>query len=422
MSTLTAELVATGDELMTGAISDTNSARAAEALRMHGVDVTRFTVVGDDPERMLAVLQEASQRARFVVCGGGLGPTEDDRTAECAARLAGVELAMSDDALAVTTRAFERIGREMTPNNRKQAMLPAGCEVLDNPIGTAAGFHVRANDCDLFFLPGVPREYERMLNEQVLPRIDEARGEVAEGALHYRLRVLKLFGQGESRLASEMGDLHLPASVMLGWRPRFPEIHLRLYAADTDVGALDGALDEAEQAIRERVGKYVFGRDDDELPAVVGQALVDRGWTMGAAESCTGGLLGSLITSVSGSSAWFERGFITYSNQSKTELLGVSESLLAEHGAVSEPVAEAMATGARERAGVDLALAITGVAGPTGGTDEKPVGTVFVALATAERTNVRHLKLWGTRKMIRELSAWSALEMARRELLGIGSK
>jgi len=411
-----AEIVATGDELMTGAVQDTNSSLVCRRLRETGVRVRRVTIVGDPQPDIEMALREAAARARVVVVSGGLGPTEDDRTAAAAANLAGVPLERNDRALEHIREMFRRFGRDMTPNNAKQADFPRGAEMLDNPVGTAPGFAMDLGGARAFFMPGVPRELTKMLEEQVLPRVSKIR-EASGATTALATRVVKTYGFGESRVETELAGIDWPKEISVGYRAKFPEIHLRLYAEGA-ADALPVALAKAEAAIRQRLGVRVFGVDEDSFASVLGGLLVARGWRIALAESCTGGLLGSILTEVSGSSNWFDRGFVTYSNDAKRAMLGVAEATLAANGAVSEPTVREMAAGARDRSGCPIALAITGIAGPTGGTPEKPVGTVFIACAMESQVESRALKLVGDRERVRLGAAFAAMDLARRMLLG----
>ena len=403
---LEAELVATGDELMSGAISDSNGAYACARLREAGVKVKRMSVVGDGQGEIHNAIAEAASRATIVIVCGGLGPTEDDRTAAAAAQVAGVPLMRHPEALAHVTAMFQRFKVPMTPNNQKQADLPQGCELLDNPIGTAVGFCVLTGVAKVYYLPGVPVEYRTMLDEQVIPRL------AALSRVPLATRVIKVYGIGESQLETDLAGLALAPEIELGFRATFPELHIRLYAQ----GAADLAslLDQAEAAIRARVGDRVFATGDMSLAGAVGELFRARGWKLAVAESCTGGLLGAAITAEPGSSEFFERGWVTYSNQAKTADLGVAQALLEAHGAVSEAVARAMAEGARTRSGAQVALAVTGVAGPGGGTPEKPVGLVWIAAASASGTTAKAHNFRGDRERVRRASVWAALDMARR--------
>lgn len=413
-----AEIVATGDELMSGAVVDTNSATIGRRLRERGIAVRRKTTVGDAQADIEQALREAASRVPVIVVTGGLGPTEDDRSAAAAAAVAGVPLVRDAEALAHVRGMFRRFGREMTPSNEKQADLPQGATLLPNPVGTAVGFAVDLGPARAFFMPGVPREMEKMLEDRILPELDVLR--VRRGATTaLATRAVRTYGYGESKVEAELAGIAWPEEITVGYRAAFPEIHLRLYAEGAGE-RLAGALDRAEAAIRERLGVRVFGVDDESMASALGKLLVARGWTLALAESCTGGMLGSILTEVPGSSAWFDRGFVTYSNESKTALVGVAAETIAAHGAVSEPVVREMAAGARARSGCPIALAITGIAGPSGGTPEKPVGTVWIACATESGTEARKLSLPGDRSRIRVGAAYAAMDLARRLLLKEG--
>lgn len=405
---LEAELLATGDELMSGAIADSNGAYACAKLREAGVKVRRMTVVGDGFDAIKNAIEEAASRATIVIVCGGLGPTEDDRTAAAAAAAAGVALSRNADALAHVKTMFERFKVAMTPNNEKQADLPEGCELLDNPIGTAVGFCVQTGLARAFYLPGVPVEYRKMLDEQVLPRL------ASLSRVPLATRVIKVYGIGESALETQLAGLEIAPEIELGFRATFPELHIRLYAqGQADLAAL---LDQAEAGIRARAGDKVFASGDVTMAGALGLLLKARGWKVSVAESCTGGLLGGQCTHEAGSSEWFDRGWITYSNAAKTAELGVPAATIEAHGAVSEETARAMAEGARTRSGSGLALAVTGVAGPGGGTPEKPVGFVWIAASTASGTTAKSFKFRGDRDRVRLASVWAALDMGRRAL------
>ncbi len=412
---LEAEIVATGDELMSGAVQDSNTALICARLRENGVRVRRSTMVGDLQTDIETALREASSRAPIVVCTGGLGPTEDDRTTAAAANVAGKRLVRDEKVLDHIRGLFARFGRPMTPNNEKQADFPEGSEVLDNPVGTACGFAMDVGKARAFFTPGVPREFVKMLEEQILPRIRTMR-EKSGDARKLGLRVVKSYGHGESQVETMLAGIEWPKEITVGYRAKYPEIHLRLYAEGENVEA---ALAFGEKAIRERLGPAVFGIDSDTMASTLGRLLTERGWSIAIAESCTGGMIGAAITEVPGSSAWFDRGFVTYSNESKTKELGVPEAMLKEHGAVSEPVVRALAEGARRESGKPIAISVTGIAGPDGGTPDKPVGTVWIACALEGVTHARLLKLVGDRERIRLGATWSAMDLARRALLGV---
>jgi nicotinamide-nucleotide amidase len=421
-STVRCEILSTGDEVLTGQIIDTNAAFLADQLGSIGLEVVRHTTVGDDRATLADAFRTIGARADVVLCTGGLGPTVDDLTTEVAAEVLGVGQRLDEPALARMESLWRRRGMPMPENNRKQAMIPEPAEVLPNPIGTAPGFAVKIDRAWFFFMPGVPREMKRMFAEQVVPRmqaIQALRGE----ATVFEVRVLRSFGLTESATDQALAGLEerFPG-VKLGFRAHFPEIQIKLTVKgaghDDGIAGARALLEAATAEVMQRVGTRVFS-DSVSLEEVVGEKLRARGATVATAESCTGGLVAEMLTRVPGSSAYFDRSFVTYSNQAKVEMLGVDEAILREHGAVSEPCARAMAEGARARAGTTYAVALTGIAGPGGGTADKPVGLVFVALAGPRGTHVRRLDIPFQREQVRGISAMTALDLLRRELTGL---
>jgi len=411
-----AEVLTIGDELLRGEIVDSNKSFLSD--RLLGLDIeTRFhSSVRDDPPDMRDAFARAIERSDIVLVSGGLGPTRDDLTTELLTESLGRKLVLDEVSLEVIRAFFASVGREMSPNNEKQAWFPEGADVLENPIGTAPGFMVEERGALVFCLPGVPRELVRMMDEQVLPRISTR---MAGERLVVRAKFLRTFGIGESSLDAELSDIADEGDVVLGFRTAFPDNHLRPLARAVSAQEADAKLDRVVEQIRERLGAIVYGEGDDTLEVVVGRALREQGKTLAVAESCTGGLIAERITDVAGSSAYFLGGVVAYANEAKQALLGVDAALLAEHGAVSEPVARAMAEGARERFGADLALATTGISGPDGGSEEKPVGLVYIALASAEGTHCDHFVFPLDRTRHRQLTAHTALDWVRRSLLGV---
>jgi nicotinamide-nucleotide amidase len=411
---LRAEILTIGDELLRGEIVDTNKSYLSEQLLSLDIHTRHHTSVLDDPDDMTDAFLRAARRSDVVLVSGGLGPTRDDLTAQVIASAFGRELVLDAAALETIRSFFRAVGREMTPNNESQAWFPEGAEVLPNPIGTAPGFSIVENDTRFFCMPGVPRELARMMEEQVLPRLASSRG---DGPVT-RSSLLRTFGMGESTLDAELADIAASGGVSLGFRTSFPDNLLRPVARGSTASEAEASLARVCAAIRERLGALVYGEGDETLDAVVGRLLRQQGKTIAVAESCTGGLLGERITATPGSSAYFLGGVVAYANAAKTALLGVPESLLTEHGAVSEPVARAMAEAARSRFGADLAVATTGISGPEGGSEAKPVGTVFIALARAEGTHCDHFVFPLDRTRHRQLTAQVGLDWLRRALLG----
>ena len=377
-----AEILSTGDEVRTGAVVDTNAAHIAAVLENAGLNVSRHTCVGDVPETIATMLRQMSTRADVVVVTGGLGPTGDDVTAAAAARAAEVELAVDPAAMAVVERFFRRRGRTVTATNRKQGLLPEGAVCLDNPVGTAPGFALDLGRCRIYALPGVPREMRLMLAEAVLPDIGRRQG--ADRAMR-RVRVLTTFGLPESTVADRLAGFEEAFSdIQLGLRAHFPEIHVRLYLDGTDSGLLDGREQAAVRWVSDRLGPAVVSAGGMSLAEVLGRELTRRQATLAVAESCTGGLIASWLTDVPGSSAYFLLGAVTYADAAKRAVLGVGAETLARCGAVHPRTVEEMAAGARQRAQATYGLATSGIAGPTGGSAPKPVGSVCIGVATAQ--------------------------------------
>ncbi len=409
-----AALVSIGDELVTGSVVDENSAWLSDRLLAAGIETALHLTAGDDLETIVDVLRIASKRAEHVIVTGGLGPTEDDLTREAACRLAGVGLEEDESALARVRQIFESIGREMSENNKKQALIPEGSEIIENPAGTAPGFVMILDTTAFYFLPGVPRECKLMFEQSVLPRL------AVPGARIYRYHLLRTFGMTESQLDQELQSIDLPEGLRLSYRAIFPEIQLKLIAgSETEEEALHD-LEGVARAIRDRLGDVIYSEDGRSLEEVVVDACKEKGMKLALAESCTGGLVCKRLTDVPGSSEVLDRGFVVYSNHAKMELLGVERQTLEDHGAVSSETAKAMAQGALANSRADLALSMTGVAGPGGGTEEKPVGTVHMAMADSDMLWERRFMFGGRdRTFCRELTAQAGLEIIRRRVLGL---
>jgi nicotinamide-nucleotide amidase len=411
-----AEILTIGDELLRGEIIDSNKAFLSDRLLALDVETRFHSSVRDDPPDMIDAFHRAASRVDVVLVSGGLGPTRDDLTSETLARAFGRELRLDEASLAAIRAFFARVGREMTENNARQARFPAGAEVLPNPIGTAPGFMLEAEGALFFCMPGVPREMERMMDEQVMPRIAARAG---GGGGVVRAALLRTFGMGESALDAELADVARAGDVSLGFRTSFPDNYLRPLARAATAGEAEARLAKVCDVIRQRLGPLVYAEGDETLEAVVGRLLRAKGATIAVAESCTGGLIGHKLTAVPGSSAYFLGGVVAYANRAKRDLLGVPASVLKEHGAVSEPCARAMAEGVRARFGADIAIATTGISGPDGGTPERPVGLVHLALARAEGTHADHFVFPLDRSRHRVLTAQVALDWVRRALLGV---
>jgi nicotinamide-nucleotide amidase len=412
-----AEVLTIGDELLRGEIVDSNKAFLSDRLLSLDIETHYHASVRDVPVDMIDAFRRAAERSDVVLVSGGLGPTRDDLTAESLAQAFGREMRLDEAAVAGIRAFFASAGREMTENNASQAWFPDGAEVLANPIGTAPGFMLDVKSALFFCMPGVPREMMRMMDEQVLPRV--AARLSGAGSRVVRARLLRTFGMGESSLDAELADVAASGDVELGFRTSFPDNYLRPIARAATVAQADALLDRVCDAIRARLGPLVYGEGEETLEQVVGRLLRERGARVAVAESCTGGLVAEKLTDVPGSSDYFLGGVVAYADAAKRALLAVPEALLAQHGAVSDPVARAMAEGARARFGADLAVATTGISGPGGGSEAKPVGLVHIALADAAGTHSDHFVFPLDRTRHRQLTAQVALDWIRRRLLGV---
>ena len=417
-----AEVLTIGDELLRGEIVDSNKSFLSERLLRIDVHTRFHASVCDAPTDITDAFLRAACRSDVVLVSGGLGPTRDDVTIEVLAETFGRKLKLHEPSLRTLEAFFERFGRKMAESNVKQVWFPEGAEVLPNPVGTAPGCLLEAEDTLFFCMPGVPRELYRMMDEQVVPRI-EARAARAAGATGsggvVRATLLRTFGIGESSLEDELADLARDEHLSLGFRTTFPDNLLRPLARGASEAEADERLAKLCASIRERLGALVYSEGEDQgMEVVVVRELVERSLRIATAESCTGGLIGAKLTAVPGSSATYRGGVIAYANEAKVAQLGVPPELLEAHGAVSEPVALAMARGARERFGADLAISTTGISGPEGGSDEKPVGLVWIALASAEEEIAQDFVFPFDRERHRVITAQVALDWIRRQLLG----
>ncbi|HVF66639.1 MAG TPA: competence/damage-inducible protein A [Pyrinomonadaceae bacterium] len=409
----TAEIIAVGSELLTPFRTDTNSLWLTDRLNTVGVEVKLKTIVGDDDARLEETIRDALKRSGVVVLTGGLGPTEDDITRKIAARALGRRLSLDERLLEEIRAKFLRWGRKMPEINARQAMVMEGAEVLPNPNGSAPGMYLEHDSRVVVLLPGPPREMKPMFDTHVLPKLSER-----AGGVRVARRVLRVAGLGESAVDERIAPVYTqyknPQTTIL-FTSTDIEIHLTAQGKTEQEAEL--LLDGLSGQLEERLGDSVFAFRGETMEQVVGLRLAVSGFTVAVAESCTGGLVAHRLTEVPGSSSYFTEGVVTYSNESKTRLLGVPAELIGRHGAVSAEVAEAMAEGVKRRAGVDFGLAVTGVAGPGGGTEEKPVGLVYVALSDDAHTEHRRLMLPGDRHLIRHRASQAALDLLRRRLI-----
>jgi nicotinamide-nucleotide amidase len=402
---MSAAVLSIGTELTRGELTNTNATWLAEQLTMVGFGVEEHAVVADDLDTIVATLQRLASHFEVVVATGGLGSTSDDLTAEAAAVALGVERVRHEPSAEAIRRRYLARGREVTEASLKPADLPEGATPLPNATGTAPGFAITLGRARMFFLPGVPGEMERMYGDAVQPKV----GPLAKPD-SYQIR-LRTFGMPESKVAEELVGIEADyPGVTLGYRASFPEIEVKVLARNHSPSMAEDLAHKAAATARQRLGEIVFGEGDDTFAAYVGRLLRERSMTLAVAESCTGGMVGALITDVPGSSDYLLLDAVTYSNSSKSKVLGVNEDLLRAYGAVSSECAGAMAEGARRLADSDIAVSITGIAGPGGGTETKPVGTVWLGLSQrdAPAETQSHL-LTGDRDRIRKLTAYLAL-------------
>ncbi len=412
---MNAEIIAVGSELLTPHRLDTNSLYLTEKLNGLGIEVRLKTVVGDDRESLAETLRAALGRSRLILLTGGLGPTEDDVNREVVAEVLGRPLREEPEIRRRIEARFRRFGRKMAENNARQALVPEGAEWLENKQGTAPGLWIEQNGTVIVLLPGPPRELEAMFESACLPRLARSRGRPPGQQI--RSRVYKAVGLAESEVDQRIAPLYKeyrnPTVTVLA-TPGTIEVHLRARASsDEEAEAL---LNDLGDKIETALGDYVFSSRGESLEEVVGMYLVMRQKTVAVAESCTGGLVSERLTRTPGSSGFFLGGGVCYSNELKTKIAGVPAALIEKDGAVSKLVAQAMAEGIRKRSGASIGLGITGIAGPAGGTEEKPVGLVFIALADERGTQVREFRFPGGRERVRLWASQAALELIRRRV------
>ena len=413
---LEAWILTIGNEITNGVITDTNRETIARELRFSGISVKGMTSVGDVPGLIADALDTAMSRAGITIVSGGLGPTEDDKTAESAAGFLGVSLEMDPEQLARIEERFRQWGRPMAQSNSRQALFPLGAVPIPNDYGTAPGFMIEKEGRVALFFPGVPREMVRMLRERGIPEIFKRFGAPDQ---IFRTRTIHVYGLSESRLGEILADVARDEeNYHLAFLPRFPIIRLRMDVHAETTSAADRILDSKQKTLDDRLGENILSREGRSMEAVVLELLERKGLSLALAESITGGMMGEMITRVPGASRIFMGSVVSYSNDMKSLILGVSEFTLRGHGAVSHQCAREMATGVCKIANADVGLSVTGIAGPDGGSQEKPVGTFFVGLATPEVTLSRGFFLPGAREWVRTLAAMQALDLLRRHLLG----
>ena len=412
---MTSIILSIGDELVLGQTVDTNSAWLSRQLASVGCDILAHQTVSDDQAAIERAIRELAPRCDCLIVTGGLGPTEDDLTRQAVAGVLGVDCVLSELWLARLEEFFRARKRPMAANNRSQALIPRGADMIDNTCGTAPGLHIRLGQCDIYVTPGVPKEMMAMFTRDILPPI-AAR---SSGAVILS-RTLHTFGMGESTVGEMLGKLMTRGrNPSVGTTVSGGVVSIRINARFPSLEIARVELASTEKACRDALYELVYGQDGESLPLVVSRLLKTQGKTVTSAESCTGGLLAGMLTELPGSSVYFNQGWVTYANSAKKLMLGVPANILERDGAVSEPVVTVMAKGARQRAKADFAVAISGIAGPDGGSAEKPVGTVCIALAGADGTGAHTFNFSGDRDMIRDRACKMALAMLRLRLLGL---
>jgi nicotinamide-nucleotide amidase len=409
-----AEIITIGNELITGIQVDTNGPYLAQRLLSQGILVQRIISVGDETQEIAHALKDSIERSDLVIMTGGLGPTRDDITTEVATKVLGKKLVLYPEALDHINKMLGSYNVPTTEGQKKQAYFPEGAEIIPNPKGTAPGFLIKEGETLLAFLPGVPRELETMVEETILPRLENE----WKRETYFQSRTLRLFGIAESKVDDLLKDIFKnQKEVTLAFLPLFPEINVQITIQKKNNEEACARLAYWEKAIRERLEPYVFATDEDTMEEVVGNLLRKAKATIAVAESCTGGLIGHRLTNIPGSSDYVERVVVVYSNQAKIDLLKVPEEVICTHGAVSAPTAKLMAEGIRNLAGTTLGLSTTGIAGPAGGSSEKPVGTVFISLTDGKETVTKEYHFPGDRQQIKWMTSAVALNRIRQYFL-----
>jgi nicotinamide-nucleotide amidase len=412
-----AYLISIGDELLIGQTVNTNVAYIGDKLNENQIKIIKNVSIGDDRETILKEFDLAFNETDLVIVTGGLGPTHDDITKACIAEYFDLKLVQDENTLSRIKEFFRKRDREMTQLNEQQAMVPEDSSVIPNENGTAPGMWIEQKDKTLISLPGVPYEMKPMLDNHILPELNKKYGKREKHKVTVNLSTT---GIPESVLYDKLErSMELPEDVHLAYLPNQYGVKMRITSIDNTEEDAHDKMSEVEQRIRALAGRYIYSKNEEDIENVVARLLIDRGLTVAVAESCTGGLISNRLTNISGSSAFFERGFITYSNGAKVELLKVDEDFIQEYGAVSLEVARQMAEGVKAVSGTDIGLSVTGIMGPTGATDDKPVGLVYVGICDDKICSAKAFRFGDDRLLNKDRTAQAALDMLRRNLLGI---
>jgi nicotinamide-nucleotide amidase len=413
-----AEIISIGDELLIGQVINSNQASIAEKLNSVGIYGDKMTTVGDNEEDILSAFQKAYASHEVITVTGGLGPTHDDITRSVVCKFFQTDSIINEEALENVKRIFARRNSIPRKINEDQALVPRGCVVIQNRLGTAPGYFFERDGKYFIVMPGVPYEMKAMMDDFVLPFFTKLKT-----GLVIRHRTLKTTGIAESFLAEHIGDVHQlfspDSGITLAFLPSSLGVRLRITAKANSVDEAENKIQDLETKLRDKIDKFIYAAGKEELENTVGSLLKDRRLRIALAESCTGGLIADRMTNISGSSDYFERGIITYSNKSKVDELGVPSELIGSQGAVSREVAEAMARGIRKTSGTDIGISTTGIAGPAGGSPEKPIGLVWIGYSDKDETFALQFNFGGERRIIKERAAQAALELLRRKILKI---
>ena len=414
---MNAHIITVGDEILIGQVLNTNAAFIGKELVENNINVRSTSVVGDDEAEIISEFKKSFADNDLVIVTGGLGPTHDDVTRKCIINFFNTELVRNDEVLEDIRAIFKKRGRKITKVNEGQALVPKIANVIRNSLGTAPGVWIEKDNKIFVAMPGVPYEMVEMMNSYVVPSLKEKTGESEIITLR---KTLLTTGIAESVLYERLGDLNeLLGNSKLAFLPSQLGVRLRITAEAASAEEAQNKISEVEQKIRSKAGRYIFGKENELLEEVIGRILKERGLTLAVAESCTGGLVSSMLTNISGSSVYFERGVVSYSNAAKVEILKVNEDMIAEYGAVSIEVARQMAEGVKSISGTDLGLSTTGIMGPTGATEDKPIGLVYIGICDDTVCTAKEFQFGDDRLLNKQRAAQAALEMLRRHLLGI---
>lgn len=409
-----AEVLVIGDEVISGLIVDTNSKYLGQRIFELGMSVSRITKIGDDFSVIEECVEKALQRSDWVILTGGLGVTHDDITKSVVMKIFGSNLRRDEKVAEMLQEVFNKRNRGIPERVQSQCEVPDNCQVLYNEVGTAPGMRFEKAGHVLFCLPGVPHEMKHLFEKYIEPELVQKSSQI------FSHRILKTTGISEADLWDKVGPIdHLQEKAAIASLPSHLGVRIRLSCHEETMEKGEALLDEVEQSLLKNIGQYVYAKNDETLEASVGQLLTEKSMTLATAESCTGGLIGHRLTQISGSSKYFKEGFVVYSNESKVSRLGVDENILKSHGAVSEPVARSMAEGVCRVTGVDIGVSVTGIAGPTGGSEEKPVGLTYIAVSDADGTWCGKYIYTHDRIKNKERVAQTALNLVRMRLLGL---